>query len=155
MEDFSNIIWVLLIAGSIIASIASKNKEEKRKKTTENTDNEAFPQEFQSEMPQKSPRLPLERTLQTASKPQPTKEFDGLTGELDAYRKHVEQHRTPKYPAAKPAVQSSSQSAMKAGAIAAEVTTDAQTPSEGIMSDFDLRKAVVWSEILKPKYDEE
>lgn len=152
MEDFSNIIWVLLIAGSIIASIASKNKEEKRKKTTEDN---ALPQEFQSEMPQKSPRQPLERTLHTAPKPQPTQEFGGLTEELDAYRKHVEQHRTPKHPAVKPATQSSSRSAMKVGATAAEVTSDAQTPSEGIMSDFDLRKAVVWSEILKPKYDEE
>lgn len=152
MEDFSNILWGLLIGGSIIASIVSKNKEEKQKKNADNADGELFPQEFQSEMPQ---RLPHERTLRTTPNSQSKKEFGGLTEELEAYKKHVEQHRTPKSPAEKTATQSSSQSAMKASATISSVVTDAEHPSEAIMGDFDLRKAVVWSEILKPKFDEE
>lgn len=139
MEEFFNIL--VTIAMVILAVTASRKKKPKQAKTikpaTETPDDLPegwpFPREF---FPGAEPARPAPKRKQP-SRPKDAKSSRTAPSKPSAVpnknsRRAVETKQTA------PDIQPSPKS-------------DAERPET---ADFDLRKAVIWSEILKPKFDE-
>lgn len=131
MEDFSNILWLLILAGSAAVSIAAKTKENKRKAASGTVPQPKVPE---SARPDKE--------ADAEFRPDSGKGCDvSVTGPVAADETYAQTAST-KAPSHEPPHDSSAKQPENCA-------------ESGILSDFDLRKAVIWSEILKPKYDED
>ncbi|MEG1612223.1 MAG: hypothetical protein RR318_06375 [Alistipes sp.] len=137
MDNFSDILWILIIGGSAVISFVMEGKKKKHDK----------------EMPEvPTPQAePLEeRRIEPVLR--------NLTDILEqALPKHnAKSPRAPKH-AKTPSTSTVGAvpvSSMTGANSVAEQSAVATQPTEGIMGDFDLRKAVIWSEILKPKFND-
>ncbi len=136
MKDFSNLLWLLILAGSAIGSLVAKAKENKRKAASA------------SAVPPKTPE-PVEWEGDAPA------DFRQNTGE--GYASLFSDSMTSdelSQTATSPTSYGATSETDRSEANQPETKAAADSDS-GIVSDFDLRKAVLWSEILKPKFDEE
>lgn len=181
MEDFSNILWLLVIAGSVVASVLTKTNKEKNKKSAlpeafptpateawqpENEEENAsrhVPATGRSFRPAKSATVPRRKGQETVSDLFPSgREFArpieaGSSGQApeDVFATQDDDFASglpdPITEAEAFAFKSEENAAATADATAGKTV---EAPETDLLADFDLRKAVVWSEVLKPKFEE-
>lgn len=137
MEDFSNILWLLILAGSAAVSFIAKAKEAKRKaasaphSTSHRAEEEVGPEQSPKNSATPIPETQQETVCAVYTPVSGTAKFTQLETEgTDSERTLVSMDRT-----AEPLVSNCNEME--------------------VMDDFDLRKAIVWSEILKPKFEGE
>lgn len=156
MEDFGPIFWVAVTLAAMIYSSVSKAKKAAKKGSTapQNTPAEAWP----------TPSMPIPQRQERQTPPSTDPQQEQYPGDepLPAQiRQQIEPRpatsiqvshpassmsaRTPKQP------RKSAEHPAEASASPDKSQTEPQTP---FYEDFDLRKAVIASEILKPKFDE-
>ena len=155
MKDFSTVIWIVVIAAAMIFNLVSQSRKQAKKQARQagrHAESEAWPSWDQASAPQPAAEagthaqeaIQPAMTTTTRSTIAPSAGFEDTAPTAD-----FEHH----------AHQSMRDSTKKGRMAAAEhphtVHDDVQ---EGVLAeiteDFDLRKAVVYSEILKPKFDE-
>ena len=125
MEDFSNILWLLILVGSAAVSMATKAKEHRRKTAS-------------------------------ASPPQPKASESVRPGREAAAKFRPNGGNSCKIPSADTKAEIASAAAPYRGPLHDSSAGQPERCTEsGILSGCDLRKAVVWSEILKPKFGED
>ena len=125
MEDFSNILWLLILVGSAAVSMATKAKEHRRKTAS-------------------------------ASPPQPKASESVRPGREAAAKFRPNGGNGCKIPSADTKAGTASAAAPYRGPLHDSSAGQPESCTEsGILSGCDLRKAVVWSEILKPKFGED
>ena len=125
MEDFSNILWLLILVGSAAVSMATKAKEHRRKTAS-------------------------------ASPPQPKASESVRPGREAAAKFRPNGGNSCKIPSADTKAETASADALYRGPLHDSSAGQPESCTEsGILSGCDLRKAVVWSEILKPKFGED
>ncbi|MEG1611032.1 MAG: hypothetical protein RRZ83_00405 [Alistipes sp.] len=134
MDNFSDLLWILIIGGAAIASFVmeGKKKQQSKEGSDEVNTNEERARQILKEL------------------------FEGTKSQTPQSDKQVclqkkQQTHKPSASSVGP-VPVSSMTGVNSVAAQTSVTTE---HAEDIMSDFDLRKAVIWSEILKPKFDKE
>ena len=131
MEDFSNILWLLILVGSAAVSMATKAKEHRRK-----TASASPPQPKASES--------VRPGREAAAKFRPNGGNSCKTPSADTKA------------AADTKAETASADALYRGPLHDSSAGQPERCTEsGILSGCDLRKAVVWSEILKPKFGED
>ena len=143
MENFSTVLWIVVIAAAMIFNVVSQSRKQAKKQARQADDrhagSEAWPSWDPAAAPQPAPRkdAPVRQEVQPA----------------------VASAATPKGGSGHSAHLSGRGNAPKDRLAAAEhphaAYDDAQEDvSAEIAEDFDLRRAVIYSEILKPKFDE-
>lgn len=167
MEDYTPILWILLIGASLLFPALTKGAKAAREAQKQMP--EAWPPHSSDDDETESPRGSNPDTYRGAgsdtytptTETQPGPKTDGrrspsttkqdsqtyksgsLAEEMAAYKQYLQpdplsaRREAERY---KPAT-------------AQEVSTRSES-SSGIAEEFDLRKAVIYSEILKPKFDE-
>ena len=172
MEDFASVIWAVIIVGAMIFNVVSQSHKARGKGTKQTPHDEAWPSPA-SDMPEPpaTPARPASPTTPTA-RPKPfTPVFQD---EWQSLEEIPAQEYTPEYTAPemaetaafrdhnmpKTAGHSRHRAAGRSTApeketIAAQVITDTPEDAKSIAEVFDLRRAVIYSEILKPRFDEE
>lgn len=179
MEDFGSILWIIAIVGAMLFSANSKARKKAREAAKrairqleeEGRRHEAWPSWDTPEEPAEysGQEYPEAVSLETAEPEVPETEtgkfarytpaatvmesgFETAAREAASARKTEESrqgNRTPHTPGTACAVSGTSAAAAPA--------PDAIAPEEfaaEIREDFDLRRAVIYSEILKPKFIE-
>lgn len=157
MENFSTVLWIVVIAAAMIFNVVSQSRKQAKKQARQADDrhagSEAWPSWDPAAAPQPAPRkdAPVRQEVQpaVASAATPT---DGTVGPDS-------KTRPPEGGSGHTAHLSGRGNAPKDRLAAAEhphaAYDDAQEDvSAEIAEDFDLRRAVIYSEILKPKFDE-
>lgn len=161
MEDFAPILWVLLTVAVMVASGISKARkqaEKAAKQAREHQDDEVWPQADET------PSVPAAPATSFPSTTSPVSE--SYTGEAqsleeipaDVFRPEIAPepfgttpvHRCKAHTTLRTAEKPPIEDEINAGSISDETPAHAKTPGE----EFDLRKAVIYSEILKPKFEE-
>ncbi len=157
MEDFSTIIW---IAVAIIFSALSSIKRKNQRSTAENAPEK-------SDLPES---WPLFEVLQQATESPPQKKSDSeqITSSLEdtsapeavsleTIEPEIPQGYTTSATEPSP-IANNRQKARKERQIKPQTDATGSNPSNedaSEITDFDLKKAVIYSEILKPKFEEE
>lgn len=155
MENFSTVLWIVVIAAAMIFNVVSQSRKQAKKQARQADDrhagSEAWPSWDPAAAPKPAPRkdAPVRQAVQPAVASAATSTMAPSAGFEDAA------------PAAAghPVHLSGRGNAPKDRLTAAEhphaAYDDAQEDvSAEITEDFDLRRAVIYSEILKPKFDE-
>ncbi len=136
MEDFSSIVWVVFVIFSIVVSYAGRKQE----KTKQPQHEETRPDRMQGETPAETVHPAMTERQPSAATREATRKTTAET----------QRHRQTGHRKAPGDVQSR---------LAGSPTTDAaQEEAEQTKipaATFDLRQAVVYAEILKPKFEEE
>lgn len=129
MEDFSTIIWVVIFGAAMVFSAASKARKNMRKSDKENP-NEAWPTQFDV--------------------PEANEETDsGIHGNrFDTVKSAFEENPGQDSYEADNSI-SDAHSFEEVGH-----TSETSEGAKNLAQEFELRKAVIYSEILKPKFDE-
>ncbi len=147
MEDFLQI----LITFSIIIIAAVVNLRKRARDLEEGKDEEVRLPEGWPTMTTTAPQppTPTKRRKVVRPKPQSSLHPDSqelLTPEISRQRGHQ--------PVVGPKKEATSCNAHDNGA-SEKGTTAPEGPKHPLTADFDAKKAVIWAEILKPKFDEE
>lgn len=159
MEDFSTIIWIVVaVVFSALSSIKRKNQR--------STSEHSTPEEG-STLPESWPLFgEMQRTTECTQKESDT-EYTSETESLENIStaeavslETIEPEITHEYaantsehlPVTKNRQKTRRQSPQKSQATRASQSQLEESPQK---IDFDLRKAVIYSEILKPKFEEE
>lgn len=151
MEDFASVIWAVIIVGAMIFNVVSQSRKARGKGARQTPHGEAWPSS--------APDMPVPSA--TPARPEPaTPVFEDECRSLEEI---PAQEYEPEYTAPKTAETKTSrasgrrtvQNCAGKGAIAAQAITDAPEEAAAIAEEFDLRQAVIYSEILKPRFDEE
>lgn len=157
MENFSTVLWIVVIAAAMIFNVVSQSRKQAKKQARQAGDrhagSEAWPSWDPAAAPQPAPRedTPVrQEAVQPTVAPAATSTMAPSAGFEDAAPAADFGHTVPL---------SGRGGAQKGRMAAAEhphaAYDDAQ---EGVLAeiteDFDLRRAVIYSEILKPKFDE-
>ena len=148
MENFSTVLWIVVIAAAMIFNVVSQSRKQAKKQARQAGDrhagSEAWPSWDPAAAPQPAPRkdAPVRQEVQPAVAPAAGFE-DAAPAAGSGHTAHL----------------SGRGNAPKDRLTAAEhphaAYDDAQEDvSAEIAEDFDLRRAVIYSEILKPKFDE-
>ena len=130
MENFSTVLWIVVIAAAMIFNVVSQSRKQAKKQARQADDrhagSEAWPSWDPAAAPQPAPR-----------KDAPVRQGgSGHTAHLSG-RGNAPKDR------------------LAAAEHPHAAYDDAQEDvSAEIAEDFDLRRAVIYSEILKPKFDE-
>lgn len=154
MEDFSTIIW---IAVAVIFSALSSIKRKNQRNTSQHNTPES-----RSTLPESWPLFgELQQATENSQKESNTEYISGTesleeisTAEavsLETIEPEIAQEETVNTLEHRSAIKNSPK---KFGAIPIKVSPQ-QTEESSQRIDFDLRKAVIYSEILKPKFEEE
>lgn len=135
MEELAPILWIVIAAGVLLTKSSSKARRAARKAVgqPEEQGSEACPSWDAKTRPAQQPNSPA-----TAAAPAPA--FESVARQVAAVREAAE-HRPKTKQAAEPAQQQSS-------------AQEPEAPNENTAERFDLRRAIIYSEILKPKFDE-
>lgn len=147
MENFSTVLWIVVIAAAMIFNVVSQSRKQAKKQARQAGDrhagSEAWPSWDPAAAPQPAPRkdAPVRQEVQPAVASAATSTMAPAAG--SGHTAHL----------------SGRGNAPKDRLTAAEhphaAYDDAQEDvSAEIAEDFDLRRAVIYSEILKPKFDE-
>ena len=156
MENFSTVLWIVVIAAAMIFNVVSQSRKQAKKQARQADDrhagSEALPSWDPAAAPQPAPRkdAPVRQEVQPAVASAATPTMAPSAGFEDA---------APEGGSGHTAHLSGRGNAPKDRLAAAEhphaAYDDAQEDvSAEIAEDFDLRRAVIYSEILKPKFDE-
>lgn len=156
MENFSTVLWIVVIAAAMIFNVVSQSRKQAKKQARQAGDrhagSEAWPSWDPAAAPQPAPRkdAPVRQEVQPAMASAATPTMAPSAGFEDA---------APEGGSGHTAHLSGRGNAPKDRLSAAEhphaAYDDAQEDvSAEIAEDFDLRRAVIYSEILKPKFDE-
>lgn len=148
MEDFASVIWVVIIVGAMIFNVVSQSRKARGKNAKQAPHGEAWPS---SPMPSATP-----------VRPEPV--APAFPDECQSLEEIPAQEYEPEYTTLKTAETGALrhqttdrlETAPERDEIAAHAITDA--PEEGassIAGEFDLQQAVIYSEILKPRFDDE
>ena len=147
MDNF----WIFIVIIGAVISLAQKNQ----KKTIMESDN----------APQPNPREDWERQLReilSEGKPQPT-------AQAKPANKPIKRIHTPEYrqsapmqskrvvtpsPKSKAAIQQPINAKMENNTPKTQTKPEGEINIERIIDDFSMEKAVIYAEILKPKYEE-
>ena len=142
MENFSTVLWIVVIAAAMIFNVVSQSRKQAKKQARQAGDrhagSEAWPSWDPAAGPQPDSRedTPVRQEVQPAVAPGATPTMAGHTAPLSG-RSDVQKGR------------------MTATEHPHAAYDDAQEDATAeITEDFDLRRAVIYSEILKPKFDE-
>ena len=150
MENFSTVLWIVVIAAAMIFNVVSQSRKQAKKQARQAGDrhagSEAWPSWDPAAAPQPAPRQEVQPAVASAA----TSTMAPSAGFEDA---------APAAGSGHTAHLSGRGNAPKDRLTAAEhphaAYDDAQEDvSAEIAEDFDLRRAVIYSEILKPKFDE-
>lgn len=134
MEDFSNILWLLILAGSTAVSVKAKAKEAKRKAASE----PPSARQHMEEPAPVPPRQNLTTSIQETQQEAVCAAYTPVSGTAVFTQLETEDTNPER-------------NGFSAGR--ANEGSDSDCCEAEVMNDFDLRKAVVWSEILKPKFE--
>lgn len=161
MEDYSTVIWIVAIAAAMIFNATSQSRKKAKRQTHEppkHDGSEAWPSwdtQSMDEMrhPDSQETIPATETPEL----QPETLYSAPVDRLEEMVRETADFGRNKQLAAR-----------KTGTIARrpqqeirhenQAVADMQTTEEAvteITEDFNLRKAVIYSEILKPKFNEE
>lgn len=152
MEDFGSILWLLIIVGAMIFNFVSKSRKARGKGDhhTPHHD-EAWPS-----APDADAEIPMRPLFQPVT--------PAFPDECQSLEEIPEQEYVPEFTVQKAADgghfqhQTANRLHAQAGTdeIAARAVTDeiGMESSTEIAEEFDLRRAVIYSEILKPKFGE-
>lgn len=157
MEDFGSILWILVIVGAMIFNVASQSKKAREKRAAQAPrHDEAWPSET---LP---PVRPAEAYGSEHPAPQPV--TPAFPDECQGLEEIPGEEYVPAFTTQKAAntgrVRHQTVSRLKNGSDAEETAAFAiagDTPEEhpaSIAEEFDLQRAVIYSEILKPKFEE-
>ena len=145
MENFSTVLWIVVIAAAMIFNVVSQSRKQAKKQARQAGDrhagSEAWPSWDPAAGPQPDSRedTPVRQEVQPAVAPGATPTMAPSAGFEDAA----------------PAAGSGQKGRMTATEHPHAAYDDAQEDATAeITEDFDLRRAVIYSEILKPKFDE-
>lgn len=151
MEDFASVIWVVIIVGAMIFNVVSQSRKARGKGAKQTPHGEAWPSSAPGvPMPSAAPVRPEPVAPVFPDECQsleeiPAQEYEPEYTTLKTVETGTLRHQTADRLETTP----------ERNEIAAHAITDA--PEEGassIAGEFDLRQAVIYSEILKPRFDE-
>lgn len=157
MENFSTVLWIVVIAAAMIFNVVSQSRKQAKKQARQAGDRHAGSEAWPSWDPAAGPPqpdsredTPVRQEVQPAVAPRATPTMAPSAGFEDAAPAADFGHTVPL---------SGRGGAQKGRMAAAEhphaAYDDAQEDATAeITEDFDLRRAVIYSEILKPKFDE-
>ena len=143
MEDLVPILWVVVAAGAMIYNATTKARGKKRRAHhAEPAQSEAWPaMELPKEQPvsSKVPHHASEPLRRGLERPNPTSARPGFVKAV--VDSSVDTGRGASFG--------------KQPSVKTEMPEEAQQMSDATINDtFDLRRAVIYSELLKPKFDE-
>lgn len=155
MDDFATVIWVVIIAGAMIFNVVSQSRKARGKGAQAPGHEEAWPSQAHPT---------AERTPRPTPRPAPQPVAPVFPDECQSLEEIPAEEYTPEYATPKAAEtghlrhQTVNRLVNDTGndEIAAHSLTD-NTPEAATTSlteEFDLRQAVIYSEILKPKFEE-
>lgn len=161
MEDFSTVIWIIAIVAAMVFNGVSKARKQAKRHAPQgdrHAGSEAWPSWDEASAPDSSPAEPhpAQRTQRAELQPatMPEAQLPGYgetTPEMADYMQseRLRSHNT---------IQTGSRLAQKNKKQPAEADEANETAPDNEMAldieNFDLRKAVIYSEILKPKFYE-
>lgn len=161
MEDYSTVIWIVAIAAAMIFNATSQSRKKAKRQTHEtpkHDGSEAWPSwDMQSmdEMrhPDSQETIPATETPELQSEPLYSAPVDRLE---EMVRETADFSRNKQHAARKTgtATRRPQQEIRQENQAAGDMQTTEDAVTE-ITEEFNLRKAVIYSEILKPKFDEE
>ena len=156
MDDFATVIWVVIIAGAMIFNVVSQSRKARGKGARTPGHEEAWPSQAH---PESEPApMPAPRPAPWPVAPVFPDECQSLK-EIPA-EEYAPEHTTPKaagrghlrHQTVNRLMDDSGNDEIAAHSLTNNAP-DAATTSQ--TEEFNLRQAVIYSEILKPRFDEE
>lgn len=152
MEDFASVIWVVIIVGAMIFNVVSQSRKARGKGAKQTPHGEAWPSS--------APGVPMPSAAPV--RPEPVAPV--FPDECQSLEEIPAEEYAPEYTMPKAAEtghlrhQTVNRLVNDAGndEIAAHSLTNdvPDTAATSLTGEFDLRQAVIYSEILKPKFEE-
>lgn len=153
MEDFASVIWVVIIVGAMVFNVVSQSRKARGKGAKQVPHSEAWPSS--------APDAPIPPAASV--RPEPITPV--FPDECQSLEEIPAQEYEPEYRALKTTETGTLRhqttdrlkTAPETDEIAAHSLTN-NAPEEsvtGIAEEFDLQTAVIYSEILKPKFEEQ
>ena len=155
MDDFATVIWVVIIAGAMIFNVVSQSRKARGKGARTHGHEEAWPSQAH---PESEPDpMPAPRPAPWPVAPVFPDECQSLK-EIPA-EEYAPEHTTPKaagrvhlrHQTVNRLMDDSGNDAIAAHSLTNNAP-DAATTSQ--TEEFNLRQAIIYSEILKPKFEE-
>ena len=155
MDDFTTVIWVVIIAGAMIFNVVSQSRKARGKGTRTPGHEEAWPSQAH---PESEPDpMPAPRPAPWPGAPVFPDECQSLE-EIPA-EEYAPEHTTPKaagrghlrHQTVNRLMDDSGNDEIAAHSLTNNAP-DAATTSQ--TEEFNLRQAIIYSEILKPKFEE-
>ena len=155
MDDFATVIWVVIIAGAMIFNVVSQSRKARGKGARTPGHEEAWPSQAH---PESEPApMPAPRPAPWPVAPVFPDECQSLK-EIPA-EEYAPEHTTPKaagrghlrHQTVNRLMDDSGNDEIAAHSLTNNAP-DAATPSQ--TEEFNLRQAIIYSEILKPKFEE-
>ncbi len=148
MEDFASVIWVVIIVGAMIFNVVSQSRKARGKGAQQTPHGEAWPSSpIPSAIPARpEPAGPVFQDESRSLEEIPAQEFApeytaSVRTETGALRRQTADRL---------------ETAPERDEIAANAIADTSEETiASIAEEFDLQQAVIYSEILKPRFDEE
>ena len=148
MENFSTVLWIVVIAAAMIFNVVSQSRKQAKKQARQAGDRHAGSEAWPSWDPAAGPQPDSREDTPVRQGAPPT--MAPSAGFEDAAPAAGSGHTAPL--SGRSDVQKGSMTATEHPHAAYD---DAQEDATAeITEDFDLRRAVIYSEILKPKFDE-
>lgn len=147
MKELAPLLWIFVIVGAWIFSAVKKANKETNENPSKHMpeawpEAPAMPQQQEEEQMPASEQKAQNKHTKGEQKPENTAQI--LSYELNEYKKHMQTRNKPRQ-TVKPAPEALPET-HKSG--------DESQSASTIGEEFDLRKAIIYSEILKPKFDE-
>ena len=150
MEDIGSVLWIVIIVGAMVFNVISQSRKARGKGHHAPEHGEAWPS---STMQPTIPARGMESEATVHPKPQSIE----LTfpDECQSLEEIPEQEYTPESIAFKTTEMNYNEHSTTTSD---EIDVHSNAPSDknntAIVGEFDLRRAVIYSEILKPKFEE-
>ena len=151
MEDFATVIWVVIIAGAMVFNVVSQSRKARGKGAHAPGHEEAWPSQAHP-------------AAEPAPRPAPQPVAPVFPDECQSLEEIPAEEYAPEYTTPKAAEtghlrhQTVNRLMVDSGndEIAAHSLTNdvPDTAATSLTGEFDLRQAVIYSEILKPKFEE-
>ena len=155
MEDFASVIWIVIIVGAMIFNVVSQSRKARGKGGHAPQHGEAWPSSA-PQTPESAPRPALRPELQpvTPAFPDECQSLEEIPAE-----EYAPEHTTPKaagrghlrHQTVNRLMDDSGNDEIAAHSLTNNAP-DAATTSQ--TEEFNLRQAIIYSEILKPKFEE-
>lgn len=163
MEDYAPILWVLLTVAAMVYSGVTKARKQAEKASKHPSGHPEREEAWPASMPQAPESVPR-HVLRSEFEPV-TPDFPGEYVSLEEIpaQEYAPEYTEPKTAASKHSKHSRPQAAnrftqmVETDEIAANsLTNDAhESAATALSEEFNLRQAIIYSEILKPKFEED